>query len=77
MTPEEAQRIFAERARRLQTLRANPEALAYFAQHYRQTPWDFVNDWGVTIDPRSIAKGRWALVPFHLWPKQVELSRLS
>jgi len=52
---------------------AGPRAVAAMWRHYAGHPADFVNDWGVTLDPRSIAKGKAALVPFTLWPKQREL----
>jgi phage terminase large subunit len=65
--------IFEARAAALDRLRADPRALAAARQHYRQHPGDFINDWGVTVDPRSIAKGKAALVPFTLWPKQCDL----
>lgn len=40
--------------------------------YYRDHPADFINDWGVTFDPRNLERGRPALVPFLLFPKQRE-----
>jgi phage terminase large subunit len=40
--------------------------------YYRDNPADFIEDWGVTFDPRNLEKGRPALVPFLLFPKQRE-----
>lgn len=64
--------ILAERQRRLILLRSNPQLLAASKKHYKEHPWDFVNDWGMTFDPRNIEKGLPALVPFVLFPRQVE-----
>jgi hypothetical protein len=67
--------ILAQRADRLRRLRAHPELLGPLREKYRADPAAFIGDWGVTTDPRSIATGRAALVPFLLWPKQIELVR--
>lgn len=64
--------VFAERADRLARIRANPEILPVLAAHYRNAPWDFIDDWGCTYDPRLAAKGLPAVVPFKLFPKQRE-----
>jgi len=65
--------VIAERARQLRFIRANPSVLPHLAEHYRTHPADFINSWAVTLDPRSIAKGRAALVPMILWDRQREL----
>jgi len=62
--------IIEERLERLQMIRANPHVVAQLKAHYKHAPWDFINDWGVTIDPRNVAHKRPALVPFVLMPKQ-------
>lgn len=41
--------------------------------YYASRPGHFVNDWGVTYDPRNVNKGLPALVPFSLFPRQFEL----
>jgi phage terminase large subunit len=64
--------ILAERQRRLLLLRADPKLLAASKKHYKENPSDFINDWGMTFDPRNIEKGLPALVPFVLFPRQVE-----
>lgn len=64
--------VFAERADRLARIRANPEILPVLAAHYRNSPADFIDDWGCTYDPRLVAKGLPAVVPFKLFPKQRE-----
>lgn len=65
--------ILAERARRLDRIRRSPpgmlEALrAYYAEH----PIEFIDDWGMTYDPRLPAKGLPAYLPFSLFPRQRE-----
>jgi hypothetical protein len=57
----------------LARLRAEPATLAAFRAHYAQHPADFIDDWGVTFDPRNLNVRRPALVPFRLFPKQREL----
>lgn len=62
--------IWKARAERLARLRADPALLAKVRFYYREHPADLINDWGVTVDPRAIAKGRNAIMPMILWPKQ-------
>lgn len=64
--------IYAERARRLEQLRADPAMLAAVKVHYASNPADFINDWGMTFDPRNAEVGRETTVPFTLFPKQRE-----
>jgi phage terminase large subunit len=64
--------VFAERADRLARIRANPEIIPVLAAHYRAAPWDFIDDWGCTYDPRLAARGLPAVVPFKLFAKQRE-----
>jgi phage terminase large subunit len=64
--------IFAERLRRLKLLRADPALLRSVRMHYRDNPADFINDWGVTVDPRNLERGLPAVMPFILFPRQRE-----
>lgn len=64
--------IFAQRAQRLERLRNDPDLLAAVKVHYRSNPWDFINDWGMTFEPRNIERGLLPAIPFVLWPKQIE-----
>lgn len=64
---------FQRRLHNLQAIRANPQTLPALRMHYAGNPIDFINDWGVTLDPRNIAKGVPAFVPFVLMPKQEDL----
>jgi hypothetical protein len=64
--------IFVERMRRLDWLRANPDELEAIKAHYANNPADFINDWGVTIDPRNAEIDQPVMMPFLLFPKQRE-----
>jgi hypothetical protein len=71
--------IFRARYDRLVKLREimrteeGPAYLAGVRHYYKYHPWDFINDWGVTVDPRVAAKDRAAFMPFLLFPRQIEL----
>lgn len=67
--------VWQERAERLAWLRQNPTQLPTIKAYYRENPWDFINDWGITVDPRNIEIGRADLMPFVLFPKQIEWLR--
>jgi len=69
--------IWRQRAERLRAIRSMPEAerevyLAALRDYYRENPWDFIGDWGVTVDPRKLDVGEESMMPFVLFPKQVE-----
>ena len=63
---------FRTRMANLEKLRDHPERLPELKAYYRTHPADFINDWGVTYDPRNVEIGLPALVPFILFPKQRE-----
>lgn len=62
-----------ERDRRLQWLRADPRRLSAIKHYYAGRIATFVDDWGQTLDPRLLARGGSAIVPFHLFPKQRDM----
>lgn len=64
--------VFAHRAERLKRIRANPEKLPYIKEFYRNNPAQFIIDWGCTFDPRNVERGLPAIVPFLLFPRQIE-----
>ena len=64
--------IIAERIENLNRIRANPGLLRRLKGYYRDHPADFINDWGVTYDPRNAERGLPTLVPFILFPRQRE-----
>jgi hypothetical protein len=66
------ERIYALRAERLQRIRAEPGLLPALKEHYKANPIDFINDWGMTFDPRNAEIGLPTVIPFLLFPKQAE-----
>lgn len=67
--------IIVERFRRLQHIRENPEILPDLKRFYRDQPWQFLTDWGWTSDPRNVEVGLPVLIPFILFPKQIEFAK--
>ena len=65
--------VMRERARRLAWLRADPARIGWIKRYYSQRIADFISNHGMTFDPRNVERGKPALVPFVLFPKQVEL----
>lgn len=64
--------IFRSRLDNLEKIRANPEILPGLKAYYRENPADFINDWGVTYDPRNAEIGLPTLLPFILFKRQRE-----
>lgn len=71
--PEHIAAEFFRRAKVLQTIRADKSGrtLALLKTYYRDHPWQLIDDWGTTVDPRNSDAGS-AFMPFKLFPKQVE-----
>lgn len=72
--------ILDERIARLQALRDMEHAdrettIAALKAHYKDNPVDFINDWGMTYDPRNADIGRPTNIPFLMFPKQEEFVR--
>lgn len=65
--------VFLERAERLRRLRERPEDLPALKLYYKNHIAQFISDWAMTVDPRVSGRGRTPLMPFLLFPKQVEL----
>jgi hypothetical protein len=64
--------VIARRGAGLAELKKNPEMLAALRMHYATSPWDFVSDWGMAVEPRNIERGLLPQIPFVLWDRQVE-----
>jgi len=64
--------VFAHRVRALNRIRANPEVLPGLKAYYRDHQAQFITDWGCTSDPRNVEIGLPVVVPFLLFPRQVE-----
>lgn len=65
-------KIYEARSARVKAIRETPGMLPGLKEHYKTNPVDFINDWGMTFDPRNIERGMPAVVPFVLFPKQAE-----
>ena len=65
-------KVLKVRLAALQNLRANPDLIPAIKDHYRENPADFINDWGVTFDPRLVERGMVGLIPFVLFDRQRE-----
>jgi phage terminase large subunit len=65
--------ILAERAKRVAKLRGmSLDELAALKAFYREHPVEFINDWGMTSDPRNVEIGLPVHVPFIMFAKQAE-----
>lgn len=64
--------IFVERARRLERIRKDTSKIPALLAYYREHPAQFITDWGCTADPRNVERGLPAVIPFILFPRQVE-----
>ena len=63
--------IFQERIKAAARLReASPSVLQNIKNYYRDNPADFIDDWGITFDPRNAELDRITVIPFILTPKQ-------
>jgi phage terminase large subunit len=65
------ERLYAQRAERLQRVRSEG-LIEGLKLHYRDNPVDFINDWGMTFDPRNAEIGLPTVTPFLMFPKQEE-----
>lgn len=64
--------VWKLRLKNLDYIQEHPECLPELFAFYRLKPWQFIDDWGVTFDPRNVERGLPALVPFLLFPRQIE-----
>lgn len=64
--------VWTWRINRIADMRANPAIIPSLKAYYRDNPIDFIEDFGVTFDPRNPEVGRPALIPLILFPKQKE-----
>ena len=64
--------VYKERLQRLQRIQDEPDYLPALEAYYAENPADFINDWGMTSDPRNAEVGLPVTVPFLLFDKQRE-----
>lgn len=53
-------------------VKAKGSMLTELRAFYKEDPASFINDWGVTFDPRLVERGLPGNIPFVLFPKQRE-----
>lgn len=64
--------VYQARMERLAWLREDVGRFESVKAYYADHPADFINDWGMTYDPRNADIGLPTTVPFLLFPKQRE-----
>lgn len=64
--------VYKKRIEVLERLRKSPELLMGVKEFYKTHPIEFIEDFGMTFDPRAVERGLPATMPFILFPKQVE-----
>jgi hypothetical protein len=60
------------RIERLARIRENPESVVIIKEFYKENPIQFINDWGMTFDPRNADIGLPTAIPFVLFERQQE-----
>lgn len=65
-------RVFKQRSEALIRIRENPELLPKLKEYYKDHPVDFINDWGMTFDPRNADIGLLTTIPFLLFDHQAD-----
>lgn len=66
--------VFQARAKVLAEIEAqnDPEILIGIKSYYRDHIAEFISDWGCTYEPRNVEIGLPAMLPFVMFPRQVE-----
>ena len=65
--------VFQRRVDLLLKLRKKPpEFLANIKAYYRDNPAQFIVDWGMSVDPRNVEINQPTVIPFILFPRQIE-----
>lgn len=64
--------VFKKRAESLLKIRAEPGLLPSLKEFYKTHPVEFIDDFGMTFDPRNAEVGLPTTIPFLLFDKQAE-----
>ena len=64
--------VFNQRSQRLLKIRQDDELKKHLCVYYRNNIVQFIDDWGVTYDPRNIERNLPAIIPFVLFDRQKE-----
>ena len=65
---------YKRRAHSLASIRSSPDVAVGAWEYYRERPIDFISDWIDTYDPRRVARGESATIPFVLFERQRDLA---
>lgn len=65
--------VYKRRLDLIRKIRQDPSLVPVLKAYYRLNPWQFVEDFGMTYDPRNIERGLPATIPFIPFPKQTDL----
>ncbi len=71
--PPDYTSIFKKRQERFLKINASDQLQAEALIYYRDKPVEFIKDWCITYDPRNVSKGLPTIMPFEMFPRQVEL----
>lgn len=63
---------FKRRTEALHKIRAMPGSVPKLKEYYKENPVEFIDDWGMTFDPRLAEIDLPTQIPLVLFPKQVE-----
>lgn len=69
---EQYDAVILERIERLKRIRATPGMLSGLKDYYKENPADFIDDWGMTFDPRNAEIKLPTTIPFLLFDRQRE-----
>ena len=64
--------VFRKRIEALGRIRLEPSCLPAMKAFYRENPAQFISDWGMTFDPKQVERHLPSMIPFILFPRQVE-----
>ena len=65
-------KAFRQRIAFIERMRAEPETIPQLKAYYSEHPADFINDFGITFDPRNADIRQPTLIPFVLFDRQRE-----
>ncbi len=65
--------IFQDRVANLIRIRKEPDKLPLLKAYYKEHPIQFITDWGCTLEQRNADIGQPVLIPFILFPRQLDL----
>lgn len=71
--PPDFTAIFKRRQEKFLEIKDNKTLIFGAREFYKTHPVEFINDWCITYDPRNVSRKLPTVMPFQLFPRQVEL----